>query len=63
MKIKLVTAAVLTSFLAAPAFAGGNYRYAGASGNASANNVSYDYATVIESAPIIKTVRVSTPRE
>ena len=28
-----------------------------------AANVSYDYATVIETNPIIKTVRVSTPRE
>lgn len=28
-----------------------------------ASNVRYDYATVIEAEPIIKTVRVSTPRE
>lgn len=62
MKSRLVTAVALTSLIAAPAFAGGNYRYTGASG-ASANNVSYDYATVIESAPIFKVVRVSTPRE
>jgi|TARA_Y100000310_G_scaffold191156_1_gene191159 uncharacterized protein YcfJ len=27
-----------------------------------AANISYDYATVIESKPIVKTVRVSTPR-
>jgi len=49
MKTKLITAVTLTTLMAGPAFAG--------------PNVLYDYATVIDAEPIVKTIRVSTPRE
>lgn len=55
-KLKL---AIATGMLAtAPAFADYNDY-----GNAGRGNVSYDFATVIEAKPIMRLVKVSTPRE
>lgn len=49
MARKLKVALVFSSVLAGTAFAD--------------SNISYDYATVVDAEPIIKVVRVSTPRE
>lgn len=49
MKTGLIAAASFATLISANALAGGG--------------VTYDYATVIDAQPIVKTIRVSTPRE
>lgn len=49
MKTGIIAAIALVTGVSSAAFASGN--------------VSYDYATVVDAQPIVKTIRVSTPRE
>ena len=60
MKTTIVTT-LLT--LSASLFAGSVLAGHENAGHVSQNHVSYDYATVIDAQPIIRTIRVSTPRE
>jgi uncharacterized protein YcfJ len=60
MKTKIATA-ILT--LSASLFAGSVLASHDNDSNTVQNNVSYDYATVIDAQPIMRTIRVSTPRE